>query len=167
MTTTEPQIRCYASAGGIVVDAKTNQVLVLLRPNRQTADGRAEIRLPKGHIEPGEDRIAAALREVQEESGLEGMDVVADLGHQMVEFDAQNRHTLRDESAFLMLWPDGAPSGPPETQFQPLWLSWEEAQRQISFESEREWLRRAERAWQALARPGGPAREDGLGKGNG
>lgn len=153
MTITEPQIRCYASAGGIVVDARTNRVLVLLRAHRRTPDGRVEIRLPKGHIEPGEDRIAAALREVREESGLEGLDVVADLGHQIVEFDFGDRHTIRDESAFLMIWPKGAPSGPSESQFQPLWLSWEEAQGQISFESEREWLERAERAWQAMNRP--------------
>ena len=39
-------IRAYASAGGLVVEA--GRVLVLERP------GRRELRLPKGHIEPGE-----------------------------------------------------------------------------------------------------------------
>jgi len=158
--TRELQLRCYASAGGIVVDGKTNQVLVLLRPDRQTPEGLPEIRLPKGHIEPGEDRRTAALREVQEEAGLQGLEIVADLGRQRVEFDWGDRHYIRDESAFLMVWPDGAPSGPAESQFQPLWLPWEEARRRITFESEREWLRRAERAWQALIRPEGPLGED-------
>ena len=150
MTSIEPPIRRYASAGGIVVDAQKDRVLVLLRPGRLTAEGLPEVRLPKGHIEPGEDRATAALREVQEEAGLWGLDVVADLGHQTVEFDSQGRHTLRDESAFLMVWPKGAPSGPSESQFRPLWLTWEEAQRHLSFKAEREWLRRAERAWREL-----------------
>ncbi len=150
MTTTELPLRCYASAGGIVVDAQKDRVLVLLRPGRMTAEGLPEVRLPKGHIEPGEDRATAALREVQEEAGLWGLDVVADLGHQMVEFGQGGRHTLRDESAFLMIRPEGAPSGPPENQFQPLWLTWEEAQHHLSYQAERDWLRRAERAWREL-----------------
>ena len=53
----------YLAAGGVVVH--DNQVLVLRRPHR------AEVRLPKGHVEPGEDAAEAAIRETQEESGYQ------------------------------------------------------------------------------------------------
>ena len=39
--------RRYAAAGGVVVDG--DRMLVLERPERN------EVRLPKGHVEPGED----------------------------------------------------------------------------------------------------------------
>ncbi|NIV37291.1 MAG: NUDIX domain-containing protein, partial [Anaerolineae bacterium] len=59
----------YQSAGGVVVTA-ADEVLVLVRAKRLGLDDRPEIRLPKGHIEPGESPREAALREVCEESGL-------------------------------------------------------------------------------------------------
>lgn len=150
MTAQESRLLCYTAAGGIVVDAERNQVLVLVRPDRHSLEGMPEIRLPKGHIEPGEERADAALREVQEEAGLLGLEIVADLGHQTVEFDWGDIHYVRDESAFLMIWRANSGTCPPEAQFQPVWLSWPEAQSRITFESEREWLKRASEAWQAL-----------------
>jgi 8-oxo-dGTP pyrophosphatase MutT (NUDIX family) len=137
-------VREYASAGGVVVDASGERVLVLRRSKRLGPDGLPEVRLPKGHIELGESRMQAAIREVEEEAGLSDLDIVADLGHQIVEFDYKGYHYVRDESYFLMTqMPEAAP-GLPEKQFEILWLAWEEAQARITFEAEREWLRRAQ-----------------------
>ncbi len=36
--------------------------------------------LPKGHIEPGEDEVAAAIREVYEEAGIKEVRVIKKLG---------------------------------------------------------------------------------------
>jgi ADP-ribose pyrophosphatase YjhB (NUDIX family) len=36
--------------------------------------------LPKGHIEPGEDALAAARREIYEESGVSQLELVGELG---------------------------------------------------------------------------------------
>jgi 8-oxo-dGTP pyrophosphatase MutT (NUDIX family) len=130
-----PAVR-YAAAGGVVV--YDGRVLVLCRP------GRDEVRLPKGHVEPGESMLAAALRETGEESGYVDLVVRADLGIQVVEFDHAGRHVVRTEHYFLMtlMDPPGLPSGG-EEQFEPAWLNWEEARRQLTFEAEREWVRRA------------------------
>lgn len=126
----------YAAAGGVVVHG--GRVLVLRRP------GRGEVRLPKGHVEPGEDVRAAALRETREESGYGCLVVETDLGEQFVEFDRDGRHVVRAERYFLMRLTDPIASpAASEEQFVPVWLAWDEALAALTFEAEREWLRRA------------------------
>jgi len=127
----------YTAAGGVVVSG--GRVLVLRCPSR------GEVRLPKGHIEPGEDMQATALRETREESGYANLVLKADLGTQVVEFNQQGRHVVRTERYFLMT-PAGNLQGSPsdgEEQFEPAWLTWDEALAALTFEAEREWVRRA------------------------
>jgi 8-oxo-dGTP pyrophosphatase MutT (NUDIX family) len=140
----------YDAAGGVVI--QDSRVLVLLRPSR------AEIRLPKGHIEEGETQQEAALREVTEESGYANLEVVDGLGHQVVEFDYKGNHVIRNEYYFLMHLTDPCRAAhaeeevartdhdqnkKSEQQFEPKWLDGEEALAQLTFEVEREWVRRA------------------------
>jgi len=61
------------SAGGVVLN-KQGLVLVVNQHGSSWS-------LPKGHIEPGEDKLAAALREIYEESGISKAEYVKDLGH--------------------------------------------------------------------------------------
>jgi 8-oxo-dGTP pyrophosphatase MutT (NUDIX family) len=127
----------YRAAGGVVVDGDC--VLVLRRP------GRGEVRLPKGHVDPGETPRAAALREVSEESGYADLEIVADLGIQIVEFDWNERHYVRDEHYFLMSLRSKqcvARNHHDEYQFIPDWMTWDEAITLLTFEAEREWVRR-------------------------
>jgi 8-oxo-dGTP pyrophosphatase MutT (NUDIX family) len=126
----------YLAAGGVVVH--DGRVLVLRRPSRD------EMRLPKGHVEPGEDVRATALREVREESGYDDLAVQADLGEQIVEFDYKGKHVVRTERYFLMALvdPTALPSDS-ENQFEPEWLTWGGALQALTFEAEREWVRRA------------------------
>lgn len=133
------QIERYIAAGGIVVD--DNHVLVLQRPSRD------EVRLPKGHIQPGETVQEAALRETSEESGYLDVTITADLGSQIVTFNDQGRHVIREERYFLMALRGhrGQPRGGGEAQFKPEWLTWKEALAALSFEAERKWVRRARR----------------------
>lgn len=122
-------------------------VLVLRRRNRLGPSGQAEIRLPKGHIEQGESRRRAALREVAEEAGLLDVEVLADLGHQVVVFNWDGYHYIRDESYFLMKVVPRARFQEPEYQFERLWLTWDDALAQLTFGAEREWIRRAREIW--------------------
>jgi ADP-ribose pyrophosphatase YjhB (NUDIX family) len=109
--------------------------------------------LPKGHLEPDESPVEAALREVAEESGLSGLRIVADLGQQRVEFDWRGHHYIREETYFLMARQPGEPGGAPERQFRPLWLSWAEAGRRLTYEAEQEWVRRAHQELSSLRHP--------------
>jgi 8-oxo-dGTP pyrophosphatase MutT (NUDIX family) len=129
------KINRYDAAGGVVVwDEK---VLVLYRCLRN------DYRLPKGHIEPFETAEAAALREIGEESGYVDLKVTADLGTKMVEFERNGTQIIRCEHYFLMHI-DGEPNRiPHEEDRNPLWFGWEEAVSLLTFEAEKDWVRRA------------------------
>ncbi|HEX8720173.1 MAG TPA: NUDIX domain-containing protein [Pyrinomonadaceae bacterium] len=78
------------SAGGVVLDAGGRVLVVSQRGTSWS--------LPKGHVEEGEDYLAAARREIHEESGVSELELVRELG-------SYSRHRLgpegREETAEL------------------------------------------------------------------
>ena len=58
------------AAGGVVANA-SGECLMIFRRNRWD--------LPKGHIDSGEDALSAAVREIEEETGVTGLNFVAPL----------------------------------------------------------------------------------------
>jgi 8-oxo-dGTP pyrophosphatase MutT (NUDIX family) len=60
------------SAGGVVLNA-AGQVLVVNQHGNSWS-------FPKGHLEPGEDALAAAIREIREESGVTELTLLKPLG---------------------------------------------------------------------------------------
>lgn len=135
------EILTYCSAGGVVIDGE--QVL-LVRKRRAP-----EVRLPKGHVEPGERREEAAVRETAEETGYVELRPLADLGLLTVTFLRNGRKVVRIESFFLMALggPGRAPrSAEDEAKFEPFWAPLEQAEGMLTFPSEQEFLRRARAA---------------------
>jgi ADP-ribose pyrophosphatase YjhB (NUDIX family) len=134
----------YTAAGGVLVDSTGTQVLLLIRPSRD------EVRLPKGHIEMGETLECAALREVREETGYIDIDIMDNLGEQLVAFQYDGRQIQRTETYFLMRTRSKEQCSRPETdedQFFPTWVEWDTAEQVITYEAEREWLQRARAKW--------------------
>ena len=60
------------SAGGVVINVE-GYVLVVNQHGTSWS-------LPKGHIDPGEDSLTAARREIYEEAGIVHVELVRDLG---------------------------------------------------------------------------------------
>ena len=60
------------TAGGVVLN-KEGLVLVVNQNNNSWS-------LPKGHIDEGEDKLQAAIREIYEESGINELELVKELG---------------------------------------------------------------------------------------
>ena len=134
----------YRAAGGVVID--DNRLLVLERPTR------GEVRLPKGHVEPGETPREAALREVREEAGYADVEIIGDLGAVMNHFfiPDRNRQVKREEIFYLMRLASDAPFARDDHdagQFLAVWVPFDQAADRLTYESEKEFARRAVRAW--------------------
>jgi 8-oxo-dGTP pyrophosphatase MutT (NUDIX family) len=130
----------YNAAGGVLINEKGDQLLLLIRPARD------EVRLPKGHIESEETVEEAAVREVQEETGYADIKVLDYLGRQQVVFTLRGKAVQRTEHYYLMQIRSNRKltRSTTDEQFFPIWVTWEEAAQHLTFEAEREWLRRAE-----------------------
>jgi len=136
----ERRHRQYASSGGVVI----HQGRVLLVRKRH----RPEVRLPKGHVEDGESRSETALREVREETGYCNLRILADLGTVINRFAIPDEgvYVTRNEGYFLMALEDESREPRPpadEDRFEVLWAPVDEALKLLTFETEREFLRRA------------------------
>lgn len=139
------QILRYETGGGVVIYQQ--QMLLLNRPARQ------EVRLPKGHIDPGETALITALRETREESGYADLQILADLGSQVVTFQRDEHQYIRTEFYFLMtLQSEAQIIRPAEDamQFQVIWLPLAEAVVALTFEAEKNIARKAIEAYARL-----------------
>jgi ADP-ribose pyrophosphatase YjhB (NUDIX family) len=131
------------AAGGIVLDGDDEALMVLVI-HRPAYDDWS---LPKGHVDPGEDIAAAALREVTEETGIRAR-IVREVG------TTQHAVRLREGDArkvvhWFVMRPDGADSGDPadrpgddEVDLAEWWPT-EIARQQLTHAGERELLARA------------------------
>jgi len=70
-----PGIPEEVTAGGVIVRFQDNRILVALV--RETED--SQYILPKGKVEPGEDLLTTARREILEESGLSDLTYLGEL----------------------------------------------------------------------------------------
>lgn len=104
--------------------------------------------LPKGTIEEGETPEGVALREVQEETGISKVRVVADLGKERYHFFWRSENTYYDKTVhyFLLEFLGGEDPHPQaEEGFVACeWVPIEEAIKRIKYKETREVVRRAQ-----------------------
>ncbi len=135
----------YRAAGGVVIRENGRMMLLL------EVAGRKELRLPKGHIEDGETVAQAAVREVQEETGYADVEIIAELGsltHTFYNF-RKDANVTRTESYYLMQLNSEQPYDGPQYEherFRRRWVRTDDAERLLTYESEREFARRARHA---------------------
>lgn len=90
-------MKCTESAGGVVVNGR-GEILVVSQHGTSWS-------LPKGRIEAGEDRLAAARREIHEESGITELELVCDLGsyerYKLSATSGEDRSELKTIHMFL------------------------------------------------------------------
>ncbi len=142
-----PETLFYTTAGGVVINAK-GELLALARTITRHGRPVKEVRLPKGHIDPGETAEQAAMREVGEESGYWGVKIVADLGLGHSSFRRNGIQYERDERYFLMRLTEttrqaAQPVSEEEALFEPLWIALPDAKRALTFPTEQDFAAKA------------------------
>ncbi len=134
------------SAGGLVVDTATNRAALIGRLDRR---GRLLWSLPKGHLEQGETAQQAAIREVAEETGIDGV-VLAELGTIDYWFVAEDRRIHKTVHHFLMRAVGGELSDADVEVTEVAWVPLADLQSRLAYADER---RLARRAGDLLAEP--------------
>lgn len=132
------------SAGGVLVRRLRGRwMLAAVRPAGKPEGVWA---LPKGLIDSGEASEAAALREVREETGLEGR-LVAKLGDVRYVYTWRGERVFKVVSFFLVRYRSGRIGDLVPEQAREVaearWLPLDEAGRLLSYGGEREMARKA------------------------
>lgn len=128
--------RVERSAGGVVLRRIRGELHVLLIKDPYRNWG-----LPKGHVEPGEDDMGAALREVEEETGLSALIPGPELKTIDWVFRSGGKKVHKYCCFFLMASPEGKPV--PETSegiTDCRWVALHSAVEQISYDNARQVL---------------------------
>ena len=123
------------SAGGLVLDRSSIPPRAA-RFGRLDRRGRLIWSLPKGHIEQGETTEAAAIREVQEETGIEGS-VMAPLGVIDFWFMAEDRRVHKTVHHFLLTAHGGELSDADREVVEVAWVPLDEVSGRLAYADER------------------------------
>jgi 8-oxo-dGTP pyrophosphatase MutT (NUDIX family) len=122
------------SAGGVVVRGGKVAVIV---PTRRAVDGSRVLALPKGHVDPGETPIAAAVREVREETGIVAAPV-SELGESRYWYRRDGRTIGKTVCFFLFDYVEGDIEDHDDEVEEVRWISLQEAETALSHTAERE-----------------------------
>ena len=123
------------SAGGLVVDlgGEVPKGALIGRTDRQ---GRLLWSLPKGHIEEGETAEQAALREVREETGIDG-EILGELGTIDFWFVADGRRIHKTVRHYLMRRVSGELSDADIEVDEVAWVPLPDIRSQLAYPDER------------------------------
>ncbi|MGH3859457.1 NUDIX hydrolase [Actinokineospora sp.] len=150
------------SAGGLVLDAATGQVALIGRLDRR---GRLLWSLPKGHIEPGETPEQTAVREVAEETGIEG-EVVQPLGTIDYWFIADGAKRIhKTVHHFLLVAHSYELSDEDLEVTEVAWVAFDDLEARLAYADERRLVRKARQLLSEHPLSPGPVERDEVGRG--
>ena len=127
------------SAGGVVVrETGGGPECIVIVPTRRAANGSAVLALPKGHPDKGETRRQAALREVREETGVEGR-IEADLGDVRYWYQRDGRKIAKVVTFYLVAYVEGDPDAHRDAEVERAsWMPMSEAARELTYKGDRD-----------------------------
>lgn len=137
------------AAGGVVYRRCEAGIEFLVGEQTDWRTKERTVRLPKGHLDPGESLEQAALREVEEETGRRTR-IEAPLGEHAYAFDAPPRRGrpgghIEKRVVFYLMEDLGPSHGERDDEMERvLWLDADGACARLTFENERAMIRRAE-----------------------
>jgi len=129
------------SAGGVVYRRVDDGIEVVLA-SRRTRRGELAWGLAKGGIEEGESHEEAAVREVQEETGLTA-EIEASLGETKYFYVWEDARIRKTVHFFLMRHTGGDPADHDDEMEEIRWFPLERAMKRAAYRGEREVIGRA------------------------
>ncbi len=132
------------SAGGVVVQLGQGNAYEVCLIRRQRHQGYAWC-LPKGHLESNEQPSEAALREVQEETGLVAQ-ILRPLGEISYSFTTPaDGLSYQKTVTFFLMRPVGGQLGPCDAEaIEARWVPFQQALALATYENERQVLLKAQ-----------------------
>lgn len=127
------------SAGGVVV--RDEQVVVIV-PTRLAGDGSRVLALPKGHVDPGENALQAAIREVREETGIVA-EPLRELGESRYWYRRDGRSVGKTVTFYLFAYVSGDTADHDDEVLEARWIDLREALTELSYEGERSMIQLA------------------------
>ncbi len=125
------------SAGGVVING-AGQVLVVNQKGTSWS-------LPKGHVEEGEDALAAARREIHEEAGVTQLEYLGDFGsytrHRIGADGGEDRSELKTIRMFLFVTKQAALFPTDGDNPEARWVEREEVASFLTHPKDREFYR--------------------------
>lgn len=123
------------SGGGVVLNDKGEVLLI--------NEGGGYWGLPKGRIDPGEDVLTAAVREIQEETGLTELEYVTELGtyqRHPHNFGREDTTVLKHITMFLFRTCQEPPATNDEGN-EARWMTLDQALETLTLSQDRDFLR--------------------------
>ena len=135
----KPPLQREFSAGGLVVRQMRGRPYIAAV---RVKDGTV-LALPKGHIEPGESGAETAVREVREETGVEGR-LVEKLDDIRYWYTRDGTRVLKVVSFFLLSYRSGSVRDYQREEVDGAeWLPLEDAPRRLAYSGEKQMARAA------------------------
>ena len=116
--------------------------IVVIVPTRRASDGSRVLALPKGHIDPGENALQAATREVREETGIVG-EPVTELGETRYWYRRDGQTIPKSVCFYLFSFVEGSTDDHDDEVEEARWIALLDAQSELSHAAEREMVARA------------------------
>jgi len=128
------------AAGGYVIRGDVPDIDLLMIFRRGKWD------LPKGKFDAGETRAECALREVEEETGAEGLTILASAGSTKHGYVEKGRNVEKTTWWFLMHTTASSFMPQAEESIERVdWVPWAEARKRVGYESLRKHMKEVEK----------------------
>ena len=126
---------------GLVVFNKNNILLLKYSNNKEQGEG-GHWDFPKGHVEPNETEIETALRELEEETGINQVELVDNFRHSINYTFFRKSKPIPKEVVFFLASTIEKEVRLSHEHIDYAWLSFEEAIAKLTYENARNILKK-------------------------